>query len=146
MIDLVADTIKIYIDGILDSTHTALGMAAATDNTNSGPSTLCYDFVTPSQFFPGLVSDFRCYVNDTGWTDDMVKSVYRMNGHDGRVGNAQDQLQMRYQFDFNNGGSAITVANLYDTSGAQIAGSVPTAIVGAPVYRDYKEAFRRVVH
>ncbi len=140
-IDYPNDTIRFYIDGVLDSTHPALGLAAVTDNTPSGQAAISMDlggFPPPNSFFPGKLSDFRIYQGHLLSAAE-VRSMFYQTGHDLITG-PSGSLVLRYAMDEALGGTAMTTANIKDSSPGRIIGS-PFGIQGAPVFRDYDESF-----
>jgi hypothetical protein len=143
-IDYVAQVAKIYINGVLDSTFAAIAVAAATDATNTDAASMGFDFQATAQSFNGKLSDLRFY-KGVVLTDDQVKTIYRMNGHDGFYGAARKDLQLRYQLGEEKGGALLTTANVIDSSPAQVTNGFPFAMFGAPVYSDEIQAFRRTV-
>lgn len=144
--DLVAATQTLYVNGVFDSTNALVVVGTTTDNTDTGNTQIGYDGASGAQYFPGKISDLRLYQLSSGFDfgADHALTLYHCNGHDGFVGNARDQLQMRYLFDGNGGGTALTVADCPDVSGAKIV-PFPQAVAGPPTYRDFREAFRRIV-
>ena len=145
-IDCAADAILLYIDGVLDSTHTVLGLGAAFSATNSGASSYGFQEIGPAQGWNGKLSDLRVYEEYTNRPDinDLVKTLFYMNGHDTVVGNARRELTLMHHMDRRNGGVAAVLADVPDESPAALA--PPTAISETPVFRDYQQAFRRFVN
>lgn len=144
IINFATATAAIYINGVLDSTFAALPIGVATENFDTGAVSIGYDINGGIQGFDGKLSDIRVYVN-TIWDADTVLTAYRMNGHDGIQGDAQNRLQLRYAFDNNSGGALLTTGNTADISALQATGGFPQQIQGAPIYGDYFQEFRRRV-
>ena len=143
-IDLPNDTITLYVNGALDSVHAALGLNAAFDATNSGHASFGYQVagVGPgSQGHNGKISDLRIYEGEI-LTLDLHRTMYRMNGHDGFVGNTRKHLQSLNHWNRRNGGAVAVLADVPDESPAQTI-PVPSAIKETPTFRDWQHAFRR---
>lgn len=138
--DVANDEIRIYIDGVLDSTTAVAFTNAAFDNTTTNDRNVIANNIasTGSQPYDGKLADIRLY--NRAMSDGECRTLNFMNGHDGLV----EDLADRWLLNFEGSGNA-TVADFLDSSAARVIGE-PVAIDGTPSYNDDRATYRRVVH
>lgn len=141
VVDVAGDEIRIYIDGVLDSTTAVAFTNAAFDNTVTDETNVIADNQLGglgSQPYDGKLADIRLY--NRALSDGECRSLGNMNGHDG----LHEDLATRWMLNFEGSGNA-TPADFLDVSAARVVGE-PIAVNGTPPYQDDRATYRRVVH